>query len=160
MDRILGEREKMMRNTGNGPGTETLKEFPMETVFDVTHGFGKGSRGKCRAFAVRGLNCEHMQRLCWEWQKDRKEDWVPVFFKHLTMFLSSLGRGQTIGGIKDLDERSASSVVPRLFQLALAPAPVSLEQVEPAESARAPIMSTPNALDASDSSTSVARPAG
>ena len=47
--------------------------------------------------AERVVNCEHMQALLTsipqahsEWQQDRREDWVPGFFKYQTTFVTSL----------------------------------------------------------------------
>ena len=53
VDRERRARGKMMKNKANGAGdcwvTEMLRELPMESMYEITHCFGKRFRGDCRA---------------------------------------------------------------------------------------------------------------
>ena len=67
-----------------------LRSAPSRTVWSI--GWTKSSR----------ISQRH-----WEWQEDRKEEWVPGFFKYQTMFLARLAVrtlrcGQTVRCVKDL----------------------------------------------------------
>ena len=49
------------------------------------------------AGAERSVNCAHLQALLsntqqrhWEWQENRRTDWVPLFFRYRTAFMASL----------------------------------------------------------------------
>ena len=52
---IQGPR-KMMKNKANGPAdclvSDMLQELPVDTVFEITHQFGKRFTGECRALAA------------------------------------------------------------------------------------------------------------
>ena len=47
--------------------------------------------------AERSVSCEHLQALLtniplrhWEWQEDRRDTWVPEFFRYRTAFVANL----------------------------------------------------------------------